>query len=167
MRREAFVQFLADRRLTGVPFASLPNVMSSFLPRCFPSTIRGAWRTAACLLLLALPACRPSAPASVDSPDLSAAFASATEEVRTTVAEASRALGEGQLFEGATHLAEAITQAESLTEAQKAALRNTADRIKLSLAKEGPRADLKVFETVQRLLAALGDPPPKSGTPSL
>ncbi len=125
-----------------------------------PAARLGAFRAVLLLLLLlVLPACRPGAPATLEVPDLPAAFAAADEGLRSTVAEASQALQEGKLFEGATRLAEMSAQAESLTEAQKSALRATAERIKAALAKEGPRADLKVFETVQRLLLALGEGP--------
>lgn len=93
--------------------------------------------------------------AKVETDEFERAFASADPALKGPADEAAKAIKTGLYFEGATALANLAKSGESMTDEQKNALINVGASIQKVMALEGDKADLKVHQAVDDMMAAL------------
>ncbi len=91
----------------------------------------------------------------LDTAEFDRAFATADPSLKGPADEASKALKEGKFFEGTTALANLAKSSEKLSEPQKNAMINLAGNIEKIMAGDGDKADIKVFQAVNDMMAAL------------
>lgn len=91
----------------------------------------------------------------MDTKDLEAAFASADAGLKASVDEAAKALNAGKLFEGATSLVNVAKASDKLTDEQKNAMINIGATIQLQMSEDDSKGDLKVWQAVEDMMAAL------------
>jgi hypothetical protein len=91
----------------------------------------------------------------MDTSEFEAAFATADPSVKGLANDAVKALKADKYFEGATALANIAKSADKLDEAQKNAMINLGATIQLIMSEDGDKADLKVYQAVEDMIAAL------------
>jgi hypothetical protein len=92
----------------------------------------------------------------MDTKEFTEAFASADASLQGPATEAAKALNSGKLFEGATALVGlAKSGSGKLSETQKNALINLGATVQMVMAEDGDKADLKVHQAIEDLMAAL------------
>lgn len=100
--------------------------------------------------------CGGAAKTKMDTAEFSKAFASAEAAVKGPADEAVKLLQAGKLFEGATAMVEvAKAGGDKLSEPQKNALINLGATVQLVMSEDGDKADLKVYQAVEDLMAIL------------
>lgn len=120
----------------------------------FPSLLLAGLTAAG--LLLAGGCGGGSSKTKMDTADFSKAFATADAALKTSADEAAKALNSGKLFEGTTELVNlAKANVEKLSDDQKNALINLSATIQMVMSEDGDKADLKVYQAVEDLIAAL------------
>lgn len=120
--------------------------------------LRTALASALAALALTLAGCGGGGPGKtkMDTKEFTAAFAGADAALSGPANEAVAALNSGKMFEGATalvNLAKAGTG--KFSDTQKNALINLGATIQMVMAEDGDKADLKVYQAVEDLMAAL------------
>lgn len=94
----------------------------------------------------------------MDTAEFSKAFASAEVAVKGPADQAAKLLVAGKLLEGSTALVEvAKAGGDKLSEVQKNALINLGATVQLVMSEDGDKADLKVYQAVEDLMAILTD----------
>lgn len=123
-----------------------------------PLLARLAVSASSILVAALLAGCGPggTAKTKMDTQELVTAFASAEESLKGPATEAAQALAAGKTFEGATTLVTlAKAGAGKFSDTQKNALVNLGATIQMVMAEDGDKADLKVYQAVEDLMAAL------------
>lgn len=94
----------------------------------------------------------------MDTKEFTEAFASADASLQGPAQEAAKALNSGKLFEGATALVSlAKAGAGKFSDTQKNSLINLGATVQMVMAEDGDKADLKVYQAVEDLMAALDE----------
>lgn len=83
------------------------------------------------------------------------AFAAADATTKRTADEAANALEAGKYLEGSTALANLAKASEEMSDAQKNAMIDLGVTIQLVMSEDGDKADLKVYQAVEDMMAAL------------
>ncbi len=106
---------------------------------------------------LTLAGCGGGSGSGADTKEVEAAFASADPALKGPADEAVKAIKAGQYLEGANALL-AVAKASAdkeLSEPQENAIVNLGAAIQMVLAAQGDKADLKVYQAIEDMMAAL------------
>ena len=106
-------------------------------------------------LSLLLAGCGGKSSTRMDTAALEQAFSSADAALKGPVDTAVKHLNSGRLLEGTTALAELGKSVEQLNDAQKDALLGVATTIQTIMSEDGDKADLKVYQAVENLVASI------------
>lgn len=110
------------------------------------------------LISFVLAGCGGGAKTKMDTAEFSQAFSAADAAVKTPADAAVKALQAGNMLEGANSLIAVVKAGgEKLSEPQKNALINLGATVQMMMAEDGDKADMKVYQAVEDLMALINE----------